>query len=141
MLSGSETAADVRKFQNDPAHFRSKDDILAYLIHPGYPGCDQQGKCAFVPNEEVREELTLAVNEKKWSGLQDLLKRSDEFLQCVLNKDEKSAGKPMGEIHGQYVPAVSCNHENSLSAVLTVALLSSMQYYFRPVNTEILILH
>ena len=37
-----------------------------------------------------------------------------------------------GTLHRQQ--QVSCNDENSLSSVLTIAYLSSMQYYFKPVR-------
>ncbi len=33
------------------------------MIHLGYLGYDQNRRSAFVPNEEIRQELTLAVRE------------------------------------------------------------------------------
>lgn len=36
---------------------------LTYMIHLGYLGYDQNRRSAFVPNEEIRQELTLAVRE------------------------------------------------------------------------------
>ncbi|MEQ2760242.1 hypothetical protein AAA088_05090 [Hominifimenecus microfluidus] len=38
-----------------------KDDVLTYLIHLGYLGYDQDSLFAFVPNEELRQELTAVV--------------------------------------------------------------------------------
>ena len=38
------------------------------------------------------------------------------------------------KIHMQYASAIQYNNENSLSSVLTIGYLSSMQYYFKPVR-------
>ena len=39
------------------------------MIHLGYLGYDQTRKMAFIPNEEIRQELTLAVESRKWNDL------------------------------------------------------------------------
>ena len=57
MLAGGSVETDVTSFQNDTVNFEDKDDILTYLIHLGYLAYDQKKEMAFVPNEEIREEL------------------------------------------------------------------------------------
>ncbi len=57
MLAGGSVETDVTSFQNDTVNFEDKDDILTYLIHLGYLADDQKKEMAFVPNEEIREEL------------------------------------------------------------------------------------
>ena len=64
MLAGGSVETDVTSFQNDTVNFEDKDDILTYLIHLGYLAYDQKREMAFVPNEEIREELFRAVKEK-----------------------------------------------------------------------------
>ena len=64
MLSGSSVEVDVSCFQNDMINFSSKDDVLTYLIHLGYLGYDQNTQSAFIPNEELRQELTAATRRK-----------------------------------------------------------------------------
>lgn len=61
MLSGASVKVNTATFRNDVANIRSKNDVLTYLIHLGYLGYDQVQKTAFVPNEEIRQELQLAV--------------------------------------------------------------------------------
>ena len=102
MLSGSEVKVNTATFKNDTINIKSKDDVLTYMIHLGYLGYNQKLKTAFVPNEEIRQELTTA------------------------EKIEK--------IHTEYVSAIQYNNENSLSSVLTIAYLSAMQYYFKPIR-------
>lgn len=57
MLAGGSVETDVTSFQNDTVNFEDKDDILTYLIHLGYLTYNQKREMAFVPNEEIREEL------------------------------------------------------------------------------------
>lgn len=61
MLSGSSVKVNTATFKNDTVNIQSKDDVLTYMIHLGYLGYDQTEKIAFVPNEEIRQELTNAV--------------------------------------------------------------------------------
>ena len=63
MLSGDSVDVDVTTFQNDMTSFSSRDDVLTYLIHLGYLAYDQVHRRAFVPNEEIRQELTRAVKK------------------------------------------------------------------------------
>ena len=44
-------------FQNDIVSFANKDDVLTYLIHLGYLAYQRKSNSAFVPNEEIRQEL------------------------------------------------------------------------------------
>lgn len=64
MLSGSAVEVDISSFQNDMVSFSNKDDVLTCLIHLGYLGYNQNSKMAFVPNKEIRQELTNAVRRK-----------------------------------------------------------------------------
>lgn len=63
MLSGAAVKVNTATFKNDTVNLKSKDDVLTYLIHLGYLGYDQQKKTAFVPNEEIRQELTNTVRD------------------------------------------------------------------------------
>ena len=65
MLSGASVKVNTLTFQNDIANIRNKDDVLTYLIHLGYLGYDQPRKEAFVPNEDTRNVLLVAINYSK----------------------------------------------------------------------------
>ena len=64
MLSGAEVKVNVAAFQNDTEDIKSKDDVLTYMIHLGYLGYNENRKTAFVPNEEIRQELRLLLRVK-----------------------------------------------------------------------------
>ena len=48
--------------------------------------------------------------------------------------DAEKVASDMEQIHMEYASAIQYNNENSLSSVLTIAYLSAMQYYFKPVR-------
>lgn len=134
MLAGTSVGVDVSSFQNDMTSFTNRDDVLTCLIHLGYLGYDQNTQTAFIPNEEIRQELTNATRRKKWSELYDFWQESEKLLDATLDMDGGLVAEMMEIIHTEYVAAVQYNNENSLSSVLTIGYLSAMQYYFRPVR-------
>ena len=69
MISGTAVEVDVSSFQNDTISFANRDDVLTYLIHLGYLGYDEDAEAAFVPNEEIRQELTKAIRRNAWDEM------------------------------------------------------------------------
>ena len=69
MLSGAEVKVNTATFKNDTVNIKSKDDVLTYMIHLGYLGYNQKTKTAFVPNEEIRQELANAIESRKWDEM------------------------------------------------------------------------
>lgn len=134
MLSGDEVQVRTGSFQNDMISFKNKDDVLTLLIHLGYLAFDQRKQTAYIPNEEIRGEFATAVDGDKWSELFEFEKQSMELLDATLDKDEAVVAAAIEKIHMNYASAIQYNNENSLSSVLTIAYLSAMQYYFRPVR-------
>jgi len=134
MLSGSAVKVNTATFKNDTASIQSKDDVLTYMIHLGYLGYDQNTKTAFVPNEEIRQELTNAVESKKWNEMLIFQQESEELLNATLDLENEVVAEQIEKIHDRYISAIQYNNENSLSSVLAIAYLSSMQYYFKPVR-------
>ena len=89
---------------------------------------------AFVPNEEIRQELTKAVESKRWNEMFLFQQESERLLDATLDLDEEVVASQIGKIHDEYVAVIQYHNENSLSSVLAIAYLSSMQYYFKPVR-------
>ena len=134
MSSGDSVDVDVTTYQNDMTSFSSRDGVLTYLIHLGYLTYDQVHRRAFVPNEEIRQELTRAVKKKRWNELLSFLQESSEILEATLEMDSEAVAAGIEKIHMEYVSSIQYNNENSLSSVLTIAYLGTMQYYFKPVR-------
>ena len=134
MLSGAQVKLDVSSFQNDTINFANRDDILTYLIHLGYLAYDQTRQAAFIPNEEIRQELIRATRRKKWQELSFLQKESERLLDATLDMENEIVAAQIEKIHEEYVSVIRYHDENSLSSVLAIAYLSAMEYYFKPVR-------
>ncbi len=134
MLSGTSTRVNTASFKNDITTIHNKDDVLTYMIHLGYLGYDQTRKMAFIPNEEIRQELTLAVESRKWNDLLKFQQESECLLDATLDMDGNTVAAQIEKIHNEYTSVIQYNDENSLSSVLAIAYLSSIQYYFKPVR-------
>lgn len=48
--------------------------------------------------------------------------------------DADAVAEGIEKIHTEYASTIQYNNENSLSSVLTIAYLSAMQYYFKPIR-------
>ena len=83
MLSGSEVKVDTATFKNDPAKIQNRDDVLTYLIHLGYLGYNEDTEMAFVPNEEIRQELITAVKSSNYD-------KESKKHQCLIEKYDKN---------------------------------------------------
>lgn len=134
MVSGSTVEVDTGTFQNDTVSFSSRDDVITYLIHLGYLAYDQRKQCAFIPNEEIRQELLAATKKTKWNELQEFEYQSEQLLEATLDREETLVADYIEQIHMEYASAIQYHNENSLSSVLTIAYLSAMKYYFKPIR-------
>lgn len=134
MISGDMVKIDTGTFQNDAVNFSNRDDVITFLIHLGYLAYDEKKQCAYIPNEEVRQELLKATRQKKWKEFIEFEQQSDSLLDATLDMDEETVSAVIEKIHMQYASAIRYNDENSLSSVLTIAYLSSMKYYFTPIR-------
>ena len=134
MISGSTVEVDTGTFQNDTVSFSSRDDVITYLIHLGYLAYDQRKQCAFIPNEEIRQELLAAAKKTKWNELQEFEYQSEQLLEATLDREETLVADYIEQIHMEYASAIQYHNENSLSSVLTIAYLSAMKYYFKPIR-------
>lgn len=134
MLSGDEVKVRTTSFQNDMVSFKNRNDIITLLIHLGYLAYHQNRQTAYIPNEEIREEFLDAVEENKWNELVEFEQRSNDLLDATLNKETEKVAAGIEKIHMEFASSIQYNNENSLSSVLTIAYLSSMQYYFKPIR-------
>lgn len=87
IISGAAVKVDTAVFTNDPSSIASKGDVLTYMIHLGYLGYNQNRKTAFVPNEEIRQELTMAVESKRWNEMITFQQESERLLDATLDMD------------------------------------------------------
>lgn len=102
MLSGLEVEVNTGTFKNDPANIQNKDDVLTYLIHLGYLGYNEATGSAFIPNEEIRQEMITAVRSSKWNEMISFQRESKELLSTTISMDENEVAERIGRIHSEY---------------------------------------
>ena len=95
---------------------------------------DRDSEAAFVPNEEIRQELITAVRSSNWDELIAFQQESRKLLIATLSMDEKQVAAEIDNFHSQYTSMIQYNDENTLSSIITIAYLGAMQYYFKPVR-------
>ena len=134
MIAGASIEVDTSFFQNDMVSFIDKEDVLTLLIHLGYLAYDQKKKTAYIPNEEIRQEFISATKKKKWNELIAFEQQSVNLLNATLDMEAEEVAAGIEKIHDEYASAIQYNNENALSSVLSIAFLSSMQYYFKPIR-------
>lgn len=129
MLAGGRCRVNTTKFQNDLSVINSKDDVLTVLIHLGYLSYDKsKGEC-YIPNKEVRMEMTNAVEDTGWKRLTDALAASEQLLEDTLEGNEEAVAHGIEQTHDSRTSILSYNDENSLACVLTIAYYHAMNEY------------
>lgn len=129
MLAGGRCRVNTTKFQNDLTIINSKDDVLTVLIHLGYLSYDKsRGEC-YIPNKEVRIEMTNAVEDTGWKRLTDALAASEKLLNATLAGEEDTVAAGIECAHDTNTSILSYHDENSLACVLTIAYYHAMNDY------------
>ena len=121
MLGGGRVKVNTTKFQNDMSLIESKDDVLTVLIHLGYLSYDRRTMECYIPNREVRGELTNAVEESGWTNVIKAIEQSEKLLQATLEGDEEAVARGVDAAHDEHTSILSYNDENSLACVLSIA--------------------
>lgn len=132
MLSGGEVSVNTNTYKNDMSSFSNKDQIITMLIHLGYLAYDQKESMAYIPNEEIRQELFNAVEDEKWDVAIEMFKESDALVNATLNKQGDLVAKEIESFHEDYTSIISYNNESDLCAIVERAYFASSNYYFKP---------
>lgn len=125
MMAGEHVRVNTTKFLNDIHSISCKDDVLTVLIHLGYLAFDEDTNRCFIPNREVAEELTNAVESSEWTRLAKTLADSYDLLDATLQCNEHAVAKGVEQAHDEHVSILSYNDENSLACVLSMAYISA----------------
>ena len=89
---------------------------------------------AYIPNEELRNELMDAVEENKWDEIMQFERQSIDLFNATIHKDVNTVAAKIEQIHMEYTSVIQYTDENSLSSVLAIAYIGTLNYYFKPVR-------
>lgn len=104
MFGGMHCPTDISAFQNDMVTFKSKDDVLALLVHLGYLGYDSRKKEVFIPNLEIEEQFRTAIKYSGWSEVVNVIEKSNALLEATLREDNKTVARIIDDVHSDSVP-------------------------------------
>ncbi|MBQ1819257.1 MAG: AAA family ATPase, partial [Bacteroidales bacterium] len=107
MLGGGTVKVNTTRFLNDISIIHSKDDALTVLIHLGYLSFDWKRGVCYIPNYEVADELTNAVESTDWTPVIRALKQSEDLLQATLEGDEEAVAKGVDAVHDESTSILS----------------------------------
>ena len=111
MLGGGTVKVNTTRFLNDISIIHSKDDALTVLIHLGYLSFDWKRGVCYIPNYEVADELTNAVESTNWTPVIRALKQSEDLLQATLEGDEEAVAKGVDAVHDESTSILSYGRE------------------------------
>lgn len=112
----------------------SEIDILTCLIHLGYLGYDQDTHSAFVPKQEIRQELAKAVKRKEMEWISDIpLQESSELLDATLDMDTDTVARSI-EKYNEYLRYSVQQRKLPLSSILSIGYLSTSGIIFKPIR-------
>ena len=129
LLSGGRVKVNTTKFQNDLSIVNNRDDVLTVLIHLGYLSFDWRRNECYVPNYEVKGELSNAVEESRWDIVTEALQRSEQLLEDTIAGDEDAVARALEAAHSDVTSILSYNSENSLSCVISLAYYYAQNDY------------
>lgn len=129
MLLGERCKVNTSTFANDMTSFDSRDDILTVLIHLGYLAYDTEREEVYIPNEEVREAFSGAIQKSGWKAVTDAIAASDQLLKDTWYMNEKAVEEALARVHMNNTSILQYNDENSLSCVITLAYYNAISEY------------
>ena len=129
LLSGGRVKVNTTKFQNDLSIINSRDDVLTVLIHLGYLSFDWRRNECYVPNYEVKGELSNAVEETRWDNVTAALQQSEQLLNDTIAGDEQAVAHALELAHSDDTSILSYNSENSLACVISLAYYYAQNDY------------
>lgn len=132
LIAGEEVEVRTDRFENDFETFKSKDDVLALLIHLGYLVWREEDGTAHIPNEEVRIEFEKILEgtgvSRKWI---ELIGRSRKLLEDTIAGNAEAVARVIGEIRDtQYAPTFY-NDEQALRYVIKFAYIAAIDQYLK----------
>lgn len=129
MLTGEKVGVNTTKFQNDMRTVTSKDDVLTVLIHLGYLAYDESVERCYIPNKEVADEFSNAVEDTSWTQLAKAIRDSRDLLDATVAGNEKAVAAGIELAHDDNTSILAYNDENSLACVLSIAYIWAKNEY------------
>ena len=122
MIGGSRVDVNVLKYLNTMTDFHSKDDVFTYLIHLGYLAYDRGEKQCYIPNEEIRNEWVISIeDEADYKPIMEMINDSKQLLQSTIDGDSQSVAAALDKAHMRATNPLTYNDEKSFQSAIGLA--------------------
>jgi hypothetical protein len=110
---------------------KNRDDVFTLLVHLGYLAYDASDKTVRIPNEEIRQEFVVAVENGKRKELAKLIQTSELLLKATIRGDEEAVAEALEAAHSAGTAPLFYNDEQALRSVIRFAYISCVDEYLR----------
>lgn len=134
MLAGENVDVNVTRYMNTMDSFRTRDDILTYLIHLGYLAYDKDGNAGCgtcrIPNKEVRQEWFNAIEtEEEYAVTSKIIQSSRMLLTETWKGNHEAVAQALDLSHIHVTSNRSYNNEDALQSAIYLAYIYALNRY------------
>ncbi len=133
LIAGAKIPFSYKSFQNDMVNIENKDQAISLLVCLGYLGCetykdDDVLKLAYVPNQEIRQDLNSLLIEQPWFNSLPIVKRSEKLFNAIIKVESKKVSEIIKEIHNSSsVSLLGYYTEEALTFTVRVGLMCCIE--------------
>ncbi|MBQ4358876.1 MAG: AAA family ATPase [Proteobacteria bacterium] len=108
----------------------SFDSVMTMLTHLGYLTYDTSTGMGRIPNEEIREAMYLAAEDRHWDEVRRSVDESLRFVDYLVNGYEEGVVDILDRIHRELASILTFNNENTLACVVMYACYTARKDFF-----------
>lgn len=130
MMAGDSVDVKVERYMNTMKDFHNKDDAFTYLIHTGYLAYNLEDKTCRIPNNEIRNEWSYAIeDDTNYSTTDRIIKASGDLLKETWAGNADAVAKALDASHINVTSNRSYNNEDALQCAIYLAYFDALNYY------------
>ncbi len=131
LLGGRRIPVNILSFKNELTKLTNKNDVYTLLIHLGYLAYDTVRKEVYIPNKEIAEEFSTAVETSpKWGNIAEVLRRSQILVEETINGNAEMVVEVLELAHEDETSVLAYNNEESLACAITIAYYAARADYY-----------
>ncbi|MBQ8037304.1 MAG: AAA family ATPase [Proteobacteria bacterium] len=109
---------------------RSFDAVMTMLTHLGYLTYNTSTGMGRIPNEEIREAMYLAAEDRQWDEVRRSVDESLRFVDYLVSGYEEGVADILDRIHRELASILTFNNENTLACVVMYACYTARKDFF-----------
>lgn len=122
MIGGSKVDVAVDTYLNTMTDFHSKDDVFTYLIHLGYLAYDRINRQCYIPNEELRRQWVVSVQqEAAYAPVIEMINASKKLLEDTIAGNAEAVAEALTKAHIRATNPLTYNSESSFQSAIGIA--------------------